>query len=404
MDRHATYFTRGPSIWNFSVLFNNKQQRHAPYHAEPVVENGRQLMEKAFNKTKVRDYIVSYTEDKVVISYPPFTVSEPHFISEEDRKFFWSNKLNTEVAHITGKNHLTGVIKLIKGAVYAPNIDCGWGSKLQNFEAFTNWGDERTPSDRVVYFPLLVPESDSFQHFLDGTVPKLIQALPFLLQKNVQLVIYTYGTNPIIPAILRRLGLKKNAVKLYNLSDRRSNKVVEVDYELNGCIAPPMHPLLSQTFHTAIGAPWNLTIPLKDSLVILLSRHLAHNSGRHILNHPEVITFMKDRYGDRFHSFHGVYDLQRAFSVFGKARMIIGVHGGAFYNLNFSPRQTTIVEVMPVWGDEYPKLAHSIVWRMADALGQQYWRINQQADDSFCNVKLDVNKLKLILDRIDEGL
>ena len=304
------------------------------------------------------------------------------------------------------KPHLTGIIRLIEGARYGPNIPCGWRSVLDDFK---NPNHSKTSSDDVgksiVYCPLLVPESEAFQHFLDGTIPKLLQVLPFLLLENVQLVIFSYnGRNRVIPAILNRLGLDNLSVKQISIKDRIENRVTDVEYELNTCVAPPLHPLLIQTLHTLIGAPWDLEGPINNTFVILLNRrHSARNPGRVILNHDHVASFLKQRYGDRFHSFHGVYDLQRAFSVFGKARMIIGVHGGAFYNLNFSPRQTTIVEVMPVWGDEYPNLAHSIVWRMADALGQPYWRINQQAEDSFCNVKVNIHKLEKVLDIVDQA-
>ena len=98
--------------------------------------------------------------------------------------------------------------------------------------------------------------------------------------------------------------------------------------------------------------------------------------------------------------------LPQSTELFGKAKIIIGVHGGAFYNMLYAPKGTNIIEVMPTdsKGVSPRGLAHTIIWHMAALLDQPYWRIPVNSLTKTNNVQLNIAKLKIILDQIDKKI
>ena len=110
---------------------------------------------------------------------------------------------------------------------------------------------------------------------------------------------------------------------------------------------------------------------------MLLTRAQSRNLGRNIVNFDEVESFLRSRYGDNLEVFKGGLTLTQAIQTFSKVRIFIGVHGGAFYNINFAPLSTTIIEFVPALagGVDVPNLASAIVWSMSDLLQQTYWRV-----------------------------
>ena len=80
------------------------------------------------------------------------------------------------------------------------------------------------------------------------------------------------------------------------------------------------------------------------------------------------------------------------------------IHGGAFYNLNFAPLDAAVIEFVPTLGDgrkDIPNCSTSIFWLMADLLGQNYWRVQSASLTGSHNVKIDIGKLKRILDAVE---
>ncbi len=51
-------------------------------------------------------------------------------------------------------------------------LDCGWQTELQDFTRISEW----SYSEGDIIIPLFVPEGYTFQHFIDGVLPKIIQA------------------------------------------------------------------------------------------------------------------------------------------------------------------------------------------------------------------------------------
>lgn len=151
--------------------------------------------------------------------------------------------------------------------------------------------------------------------------------------------------------------------------------------------------------------------------MILLLRHWSRNRGRRLLNEQAVFDALVARYGSsRVVRYGGGrhrhrIDLPTARRLFADASLVVGVHGGAFYNIVMAPVNCTVVEVMPVVTDEgrgqgqgqgqIPSgLSHTIVWRMTEALGHVYWRLYAMTSSRRGDVTLPVNRLRLVLDSI----
>ena len=141
----------------------------------------------------------------------------------------------------------------------------------------------------------------------------------------------------------------------------------------------------------------------RNGSVILLTRRGSRNVGRNILNEREVEKLLKQRYGDRFILFQGGYSLDESIAMFSQARIVIGVHGGAFYNINFSPSSTRVVEIMPLTDEQkyLEKLAVDIFWKISQFLGQHYFRIYHKQTGYYGDVSVDLEVLQIVLDRID---
>lgn len=141
------------------------------------------------------------------------------------------------------------------------------------------------------------------------------------------------------------------------------------------------------------------------SLVVLLSRRWSRNGGRRLLNEKAVLEYLVGRYGrGRVARFgDGRVDLTTAGRVFARAAAVVGVHGGAFYNVMLAPRGCVVVELMPLIaagprpGHPPRRLAHTIIWRLADALGHTYWRLYALTASPRSDVTLPVDKLRAAL-------
>ena len=86
--------------------------------------------------------------------------------------------------------------------------------------------------------------------------------------------------------------------------------------------------------------------------------------------------------------------------LFSRAVAVVGIHGGAFYNVILARRRCVVVELMPLVARRRHvprRLAHTIIWRTADALGHIYWRLYAQTASPSGDVTLSINKLRSAL-------
>ncbi len=326
------------------------------------------------------------------LKYEEFQISEPFFLTRHERNTFKIDEDNLDFLALPNPERLVGLIQGIPGGVAAGDMDCGWGSDLVNFQSKP--GDRRQPPQEQAVVPLFVPEGETFQHFLDGVLPKIIQAYDVIKLPGVK-VAMNLPRDPIVHEMLARMNITCDKLVFTNYITSR--------VQINTCIAPPLHPTLWNRARRMLGAPERLPVPMRRARVVLLTRAGAYNEGRNIINFMEVRDFLEHRYGRNLHVFNGPYNLETTLRVFGRARLLIGVHGGAFYNLNFAPREAHVVEVLPVAQDGSPPvgLAHAIFWVMSQLLGQTYWRLNESPDNDFGDVFIPLDRLERVLNRVD---
>ena len=273
---------------------------------------------------------------EIVLTYPSFVIHEPHFLSEDDRNIFLKNPRNRANLAPRPQEKLRGVIRMFDNGSALASYDCGWNSDIRQYG--NRIFDVGAPFEIIC--PIMVPGGDSFQHFLDGVLPKIVQVLPFLRLSHVKLML-PQARDPIIKEMLLRMNIPQD-----QLVEHRAG-FVAVNRELNTCITPPLHPLLWQAAR-ALLTPDLSHVPeghVNETDVLLLTRARHHNPGRNIVNFHAVTAFLRRRYAGRLRVFRGGYTLGESSALFGKVRLVIGVHGGAFYNIVFCRSGTTIVEV-----------------------------------------------------------
>ena len=144
---------------------------------------------------------------------------------------------------------------------------------------------------------------------------------------------------------------------------------------------------------------------MAEAKVILLTREIAHNGGRKILNQEEVVNYLHSRYDSTFTIFNGGYNLSKSQELFRQARLVLGVHGGAFYNINYSPVETIVAEYVPL--DEnniaFEHGSSQIVWSMTSMIGQRFYRLAEKPSQGInTNLQINLEKLKTLLDEVDK--
>ncbi len=346
-----------------------------------------------FTKSYIERYIRKHTN--VTISYDGFVFPEPHFVDPNDELLFYKNVKNLEEMKFPPEDKLIGKIEVIRNGTIHETYDCGW--QMDN-TVFTARIKRQIRRKYDILCPLLVPQSNSFQHFIDGVIPKLIQARQILELPNITLLMYR-PWDRIIEDLLEALNLPRSRIQYYDGGFLSSN------YLISTCITPPVHPELWQKARMDIVGSDTLQVPMKDTHVVFLTRAKSRNPGRLIVNFDEVVAYLLSRYGDKLVVFKGGYNFKESVSIFSKARLLIGVHGGAFYNLLFCPSDTHIVEILPTDnnGEYVPEiLAHNIVWKMSSMLQQSYWRLSELPVNDRGNVNINIKKLGKVLDRVDD--
>ena len=326
-----------------------------------------------------------------VVEYESFTISPPFFIDDSDEEDFNAVEINQEYVGPQNRSKLWGMIEAIPNGVASYSIDCGWGLKMSEYRQMVEW---RSPQTDVVV-PLFVPEGYTFQHFLDGVLPKIIQAYDFIMLPGVKIAM-DIPRDQIVYEMLMKLNITCNKIIF--------TTYVVSEVQINTCIAPPIHPTLWQKLRKQLGAPEYLSVRMRDAKVLLLTRAGSYNAGRYMINYDSVVSYLHTRYGDAFHIFEGPYNLAKSIELFSNTRLMIGVHGGALYNLNFAPIDTHIVEILPVLDDGFPVpyIAHSIAWVMSQMLGQTFWRIHEPSvEGEWGDVVVRLSKLEKVLDKID---
>ncbi|KAJ8306836.1 hypothetical protein KUTeg_014920 [Tegillarca granosa] len=327
-----------------------------------------------------------------LINYSQFQLPEPLFISEQDRSLFYKNPGNVKMSKMQNATEkLRGEIYNVRNGTFTLPYDCGYKS---NYTFVTQKREIPKRNWHFALAPMIIPEANTFQHFLDGALPKFMQALEYLQKPDMKILILP-PRDKIIFEIIDRLNISQK-----NLIIASSPFLHGADNLFFTCNTPPLHSVLWSKARRLIGA--HETRTSEEIKVILITRAGSYNKGRNLLNMQEVIQTLHSRYGiDNVHVFKGPYSLNKSIEIFGKIKIIIGVHGGGLYNLMFCPKNTAVVEIMPTLPDGRMLAASdSIFWAQAYMLEQIYWRLITTPKDSRGNVIVDIKKLNDILDKI----
>ena len=369
----------------------------------------KQLFEKPANVIAVNTSSINHLPSfivnafkrygQAVLVYDKFRFTEPLMVSERDRDTFYENVQNVKELGTVPQEKLRGEISLLENVLIHEGLDCGWKSAS---DIFTSSHDMRLQVNRIIndniVCPLLVPDGASFQHFTDGVLPKIIQVYPLLQEYNASLLLYQ-PLSDIIVDMLETMGLPRSRLIFHSHKD-----VFLIKGMINTCVTPPLHPVLFQEARKKLGVRTEIAVHKDKSLIILLTRGNHRNPGREMKNQQEVYKYLLTKFGkDRILLFKETKDLKESKTLFSKAKIIIGVHGGAFYNMLFAPKGTHIIEASPITTPrDMRRIAHTIFWQLSQVLGHNYWRMSEYPTNTLLDLPINMYKLDTIITKIKE--
>ena len=330
--------------------------------------------------------------DQITFMYPTFNITLPHFISKRHRTMFNAISSNLDVVGVPTKDKLTGRVYIIRNASFGQPFDCGYRNDIMDILQFLEVSGSR--KFRLV-MPLVVPNGGTFQHFLDGVLPKLIQAFDYIKNPQLNVVLAPIRDN-IIFEMLEKLNISRDRISFYSGS-------FNADYLVFTCITPPLHPVLWEAARYLLGASVRLKVPKHESKIVIVTRDGCHNCDRNLLNTDALVSELQTKYTkERVVIFRGPYDLNKTLELFSKTKVVIGSHGGGLYNINFCPKGTVVIEIMPTYSNgKTIAAAGTIIWTQSVILGHQYWRLPSPPVNYLGDVVVNITMVMEILETSD---
>jgi capsular polysaccharide biosynthesis protein len=192
---------------------------------------------------------------------------------------------------------------------------------------------------------------------------------------------------------------------------------------INPCRTPAIHPIL---WHDARRLYWSLAnlsasgSMLSRNKLIYIQRTTANsnNPGRYIVNEEPFIEILR-QYAIKSSLKFFQYDhskqqgnIVKQIQLFYRARIIIGVHGGAQSNINFAQPGTTIIEIMPYrprqstipivcsldYPDELAICVGYIYYIQSQLLNHSYWILPTPVERG--NITVSLTRVKRLFDSL----
>lgn len=291
--------------------------------------------------------------------------------------------------------YLEGRVDVIANGVVSHNLDCGWPADHSQSE---NPFDSRLVGHfRGTLVPLVVPEGLSFQHFVDGVLPKLV-ILSDILRKEPS---YTIAMDMRIvkdmpKQMMERMGLFRGTVTSWGSLPWKNGRLY-ADKLIMGCKVPPLHPELWQKAQDLFDLPWKKEgWKQKRHIVLYLSRKQGtNNPGRDVVNENQLVEELRkwsNKKGFELVVFaaSNYKTLDDLFTLLADVDAVIGPHGGAFYNMLFMRRGITVIEFMPDTRLflSTAQAVHLIIYLQASLLGNNYFNI-RSADKGHSNMFIE---------------
>ena len=284
--------------------------------------------------------------------------------------------------------YVHGVVDFIEDGILDDSYDCGW--KSNHHQAVLNQQD----NDLSFYYVnatvvfLLIPDGYSFQHFLDGVMPKIVQIQTLLPDKKVKYVIHLKKRFPIVRELFHRIGITDDQMIMKETFMPFSGRI-KAKRLVIPCNTPPLHPYLWQRTQYLLKLPWlQPNFHVNRKIVVYLTRNTgSYNGGRRILNEDELLQAIRpvvELKGCELVTFIAkeYKELQSLFDFFSNSVAIFGPHGGALMNMLFLPRNSIVVEMMPNKPEftEVGKDVHLIMYKQSQLLGHRYFAVFGESD------------------------
>ncbi|KAL6075675.1 DUF563 domain-containing protein [Balamuthia mandrillaris] len=370
------------------------------------------------------------------ITYPPVVVSYPKFITDEDRKNFLAmaqvqsylqehsfeactrnigvgrcNKILKSGAYneagsllFSAPIFLHGEVSLLHNVLYSGRPDATFDlSKQCGPRADYHWlQPSLAPSSSQLQNMVVLcgPQTDSFQHWIDRGLSKLVQVWDWVVEDPSIVVLAAGGRQPVVNDLWKRSGI--NPDRLLDISKAKGARFNQVVFP---CVAPHYHPITYQVARQRLGI--KEVVPSEQrNKVVYLTRGSTRN-GRSVTNDEEVRTALSAFLADRKEELV-VFDLSSFKSLdhvidwFNhNALALVGPHGGAFYNLLYCAAGTLVVEFFPfvrqgagAKGLRYPEG----FWWPSVFSGMNYYQAPVQTDGSG-NMIIPIEKMLSILEK-----
>ena len=280
------------------------------------------------------------------------------------------------------RKYLVGSLDVIKNGFVSRYLDCGWpANHMESLDPHPDWKGKLI-NKTVIY--LTVPEGLSFQHFIDGVVPKLVQLRDALNDKDSILIMDTtfYDSMPI--KLLERIGI--NETQIQSIFDTNWNdNLIRAKKLILACQVPPLHPKLWQQAQELFRVSWlEPGWTQTRRIVLYLSRGTNNNrnAARRVLNEEELLQSIKPVVEEKnyelvvFNS-NDFNTLDTLFDFLANVDVVIGPHGGAFYNILFMRRNITVIEFVQDkrMFHSMRYAVHMIIYLQASLLGDNYYSV-----------------------------
>ena len=338
------------------------------------------------------------------VCYPPFNWTLPLGMNRAATALFWKQPENWRHFRDTNVSDHCGVVRVIQnGTVWQPF------PVISNVTHFIN--DESPP--RIITnnlpedpFRLILTGhwGNYFQHFFDNIGPQMVLALDALGldPSSVPVLVNVTTEFPVVPHLWDRLGFRRR-LSFVRSRDFSARLLAIVES------APRVHPHFFERMREMMNLPKR-----KQTVIVWVSRKMTNSyfPNRFVLNEEEVVDALRKRYGRKKVVVydHKQFSLRDTLELFSKAICIMGSHGGGMYNQFFAPKETVIVELMPIRKNgmyhgqtsfhDVPNFSHMAVWSNSQLIGQAFWRYYQVSDGS--NFHVDVAKFMDFLLQIPE--
>lgn len=303
---------------------------------------------------------------------------------------------STTMLVMAERKYQVGSLDIIKNGFVSRTLDCGWpANHTKSLERQPRWHGEIVNAT-VIY--LTVPEGLSFQHFIDGVVPKLVQLRNVLREENPILIMDKTFYDSMPRKLLERIGM--NSTQIYEIYDFEWDEdIMKARKLILACQVPPLHPRLWQEAQELFRVSW-LQPNWKQSrrIVLYLSRNAGNgrNLGRRVLNEEEVLNRIKpivEENGRELVLFNSseFTDLDSLFDFLANVDIVMGPHGGAFYNILFMRRNISVIEFV----QDHPSFhsmryaVHMIIYLQASLLGDNYYSVMGKAVNHDMTIDID---------------